>query len=42
MKNKTKPLQVYLEPNDFKIIEKKRIAFGLRSWAEVLRKLLRE
>ena len=42
MKQTKKPLQVYLEDTDFKILEKKRKELGLRSWAEVLRKLIRE
>jgi len=41
MKQNKKPLQVYLEPEDFKILEKKRKQLGLRSWADTFRNILR-
>ena len=36
-----KPLQVYLDERERKMLEEKRKKFGCRSWAETIRRLIR-
>ena len=37
-----KPIQFYLEEDERKKLELLRSSYGLRSWVEVIRKLLKE